>query len=206
MESEHQSMLNQLYGQTSIRGPPPSLLALLVTVFVTGIVILAYAVIGCDPDWVIIGGLMLDILGAIGLVVLDIPALASHTYVEDLRKLQQDLSNTEPPTIRPDSDTHRILLSSVGEYVDLQEPVEFSINGNSLQIKNDHDENISLLIVQQRLRRQIARESGRLRRGGLYLLSIGFGLQAAGIISNSLIGLRAISHILNKAGIHYPIC
>lgn len=198
-------MSGQPADSTAFRGPRPICLVSLIGIVSIVIILISYRLIGCGLNWFTLVGLFLNVMGAVSLAVLDIPSISSHTYAEDLRRLEKDLSAKSPPPIEQDTDTHNILKSSVGEYVDFQGSVDFTINGDSLLIcpEDGESERIDLLIVHQRLRRQILREKGRLRRNGIYLLAIGFGLQSFGMFLHSELGNIVISDIL---GIGYTIC
>jgi hypothetical protein len=183
-------MLSAPVDPPSHRPPPPSrLTAGLVALAVAGMA-LPYFVSGCSHDWVVIGGLCVNTLGAFILVVPDVPALADRLYVNDLRDVLDDLSTETPPPITQGSRLENVLYSSISEYRTLSSTASFSFDAaeNIIEVDDNGDtEEISLTIVQHRLMRQVRRESGRIRRVGLYLLAFGFLLQVSGLLVGSTI-------------------
>ena len=168
----------------STRGPKPVPHTLLIAVIAAVGIFGLYFSVGCRREWISIVGLVLDLMGAIGLVIFDRSTLRPQLFADDLEDLYHDLSKEQPPSIKSRSKTYTILRASLQENHELPEEPEFTIiDDSTLQIEGGSDfetEEHRLLVVRSRLERQIERERGNLRKFSLSLLVLGFSLQLVG--------------------------
>jgi hypothetical protein len=163
-------------------------LTLLLTVLSLGTL---YVVVGCDTDWAVQVGLLLDILGAVGLGILEFPRLGGHCYARRLRKFHHELLGEGAPPLTPRRET---FLQDV--FKDLPSDPEFTIEHGELLVKSRDDptdpgDSFSLEVVQRRLDSLASDESDRLKQVAVSLLIGGFSLQLLGnfIESRALLGL-----------------
>jgi len=186
-----------------------------ITLSVFGIALLSvgllYLFVDCGPDWVVLAGILIDIGGALGLAILDIPRLASLCYAGRLEKLREAYSTTSVPS--PDRRRAELLLDVLFPETGPPEHPEFDVerveNGRNWLLIDSPDEptdRIPFDVLQRRLRVRTEAEADRVRRLGAYLLIGGFGLQFLGQLFGSFVLVRLLAAGLGLFGVAPPGC
>lgn len=169
-----------------------------VIVAVAVLVLILYAILGCDRDWVVIGGLLLDGAGAVLLATPDLRKFRARSYAGKLQQIYDHrFRNPEEGLFATEPSWEGVFLDEM-DYIfggrDVSEDSVFRIRelGNAergtnlvLYHKPHQDADgkpMSVSNVQRKILQSIRREEMRIRRGGMLLLVTGFAFQIVGLL------------------------
>lgn len=202
--------------------PPPLLTAVVVSLSFGFLTIGIYLILGCENDWLAITGLSLDILGVLILAVPDVPRLSSKTIIEDLRTAVRKTSKRTLGGVSTDDTIYDALYETIDERLNLEGDATFdlvptapatdinvdvplsyySTSEKEFIVKDQSGQTTHLYqdYVIESLRNKIHTESGRFRRLGLYLIVIGFSVQAISSLFSSALILNWTAKVISRLG------
>jgi hypothetical protein len=173
----------------------PSLIA------VGGGIALFYVVLGCSRDWVVVAGLLLNVLGAYLIVMPDIGPFNRLFYAGRLQNARKSLfrSPTET-TISPQANWYdEFRTEFAAEFDSVTDASEFFIDDVANQFylfhRPDADADANVMSVSnadERLKNAIRSEQVRIRKQGAQLLLPGFLLQLLGTVFDATFGFGLI--------------
>lgn len=175
-----------------IRCPAPRW-AITATLALIGIGVLgAYETSGCQRDWAVIGGVVLNAAGTLGIAAVEIPRQFNRLYLHQLDELDQALSALYHPADELAPETQLWLIAFLDEFRLSDEPVVTAeVDGEEVRVyEADCDsptETMRREVVATLLRRRIDVEERRWRWIGISLLGIGFGVQVGGLLYNGTV-------------------
>lgn len=175
-----------------------------VAVLVTG----AYLALGCGRDWALLGGLLLDLLGAVALALPDLPRVSDRLRVGQLRAARRRLteladgnggtgSTVDHPAFREavlEPLASERDLDAFDPDAGLPEGAAFEVEslGDGMRVQvYGHVGSTTPLgsvrypVVMGKLRSALDRSEGSVRRSGLLLLFVGFSVQIAAVLQES---------------------
>ena len=152
----------------------------------------------CNRDWVVVGGLTLDVLGAFLLAAPDIAAFQENSYAGQLRTIREivvidpkerfiskrmissDVFIEEMDKVFGGEQVSKDSIFKIKEMRENGHPVNYILIH---QTGLDSDgQPISLSNVDRHFREKIESEDARVRRAGVILLSVGFISQILGLL------------------------
>jgi len=208
--------------------PRPFVTAVVITLLLGGGTVAGYFILGCENDWLLVSGLLLDILGALTLAVPDVPRLWSQTIIDDLRTAVDRLSKGTLDEITESDAIYDALYETVDERLSLQGAATFELVktlsvtdlGTDVPLRlhpafeqefivddaSDSPIHFAPAYIIESLRNKIHAESGRFRRLGLYLIVVGFSVQGAATLSSNTVVLTWGAAVLSRLGIAVGAC
>lgn len=208
--------------------PQPLVTAAIVSITFGVLTVGIYLIFGCENDWLAITGLSLDIVGVLILAVPDVPRLSSKTIIEDLRTAVRKISKRTLGDITTDDTIYDALYETIDERLNLEGDATFelvrAVPASDLNMdvplgycpisekefiirdQSDHVTHLYRAYVIESLRNKIHTESGRFRRLGLYLIVIGFSVQAISTLFSSAIILNWTAKVISRFGVSIGGC
>lgn len=187
-----------------------------------------YLLLGCENNWLVITGLLLDILGALILAVPDVPRLWSRTIIGDLRASVEQISKRTLSNVTTDELIYCALYETIDERLEIEGDATFNLvrtssttelnvdgplrlyNTSELEFVVRDDSNSPIHFypsyIVESLRNKIHTESGRFRRLGLYLIVIGFSVQAISMVFTSALILNWTAKMISRLGVSVSGC
>lgn len=178
-------------------------LVLMASVFaVLVFVAVLYLLVGCEQDWVVIGGLCLDIIGAFLFAAPDLEKYRKNSRVGRLHTLHRRVvSDPKERYISKMTTTDETFLDVMDDTFGGEQVSESSIfqirklGGRGLPVnyllshkkeENADDKKVSLANVDRNFRENIRKEESAVRRLGAMSLLTGFSLQILGLTINQI--------------------
>lgn len=182
------------------------------TVLVVVVVLVAatvvYVHVGCHRDWVMIGGLVVDGVGAGLLAKPDIERLAEGSTLWRLREARDELAVFDSVTLESDNELFAVVEPSVQEVEPVDSPRRLVFESGVIWVeKSDGGRvEVSRPPVELDVARRMHERERSVRRLGLFVLLAGFGLQVVGAISGTTLGLEVLGEGIQALGIPYDVC
>ena len=162
----------------------------------------SYWLLGCSRDWVIIGGLVIDGIGALLIAAPDLKSFRERSYAGQLQKAYDaEVIDRSAHYISKHVDWYPVFLSEMDDA--FHRPVTESSEFNIKQVVNTYTifhrpkpgvnaQPMSVAVMGQRMRETIDDEKSQIRRTGAALLIFGFGVQLLGYVFDGTLGLGII--------------
>ena len=171
------------------------------TLFIFSSIVTFYLWIGCGRDWVVIGGLCLDVMGALLLASPDLEKYRQYSRLGQLYRLHPIIvDNPRERYISRHTTENEIFLEEMREIFNGKRVGEESIfrikklggNQNPVNYVLSHkmnpsrdDKKISISNVDRHFQESIRKEKSAVRRLGAITLLSGFSLQIVGLVVDS---------------------
>jgi len=162
----------------------------------------SYWLLGCGRDWVIIGGLVIDGIGALLIAAPDLKSFRERSYAGQLQKAYDaEVIDRSAHYIPEHVDWYPVFLSEMDEA--FHRPVTESSEFNIEQVVDTYNifhrpkpgvdaPPMPVSVMGQQMRETIDTEKSQIRRTGAALLIFGFGVQFLGYIFDGNLGLGLI--------------
>lgn len=159
----------------------------------------SYWLLGCSRDWVIIGGLVVDGIGALLIAAPDLKSFRKRSYAGQLQgAYDAEVIDRSSHFIPKQVDWYPVFLSEMDDafHRPVTESSEFFIEEQIDTYNIFHRpkpgvdaQRMSVSVMGKQMRDTIDAENSRIRRTGAALLLFGFGTQILGYLFDGTFGL-----------------
>lgn len=162
----------------------------------------SYLLLGCSRDWVVIGGLVMDGIGALLIAAPDLKWFRERSYAGQLqRAYDAEVIDRSAHYIPEHVDWYPVFLSEMDDA--FHRPVTESSEFNIEEVVDTYTifhqpkpgvdaQPMSVSVMGQQMRETIDTEKSQIRRIGALLLIFGFGVQILGYLFDGTLGFGII--------------